>query len=149
MYYNDYGTNQLPHLQNAQSLQLCWLPFSGCGREHGSLVFDFEGSQYIKKGQWLTKVTVLQLAVEYLNASISRITWKPEPEIDTDRSSQTWHNPQVNWYKSRVGLPRSSRSDIWMVLELNGTTFAICVCTAGGLPRPVANPTLVCPSLYN
>jgi hypothetical protein len=78
-----------------------------------------------------------------INSSISACEHKcetrnAEPEIGTDRSSQTRRNTWVDRYGSEFGLPRVSRSGCWPGLELNRPVFAVQTQTAGGLPGPVA-----------
>jgi len=118
---------------------LSWLSFSGWGRERVSLVFEYMGCQYIEKGQWHTKVNILRLALGYLNVTMNIKTRNPEPEIGTDVSSQTRHNPRVDRYGSRFGWPRSSRSGFWSSRKPNQTIFAVRTRTTRGLPRPIAN----------
>ena len=130
---------RLPKEQDQKSLTGRWLSFSGWGRERLSLVFDYKGGQYIRKGQRSTNVNILRLAIGYLKATINRITWVPEPEIGTDGSSQTWQNPRVDGYGSGFGLPRCSGSGCWIGFKPNRTVLAVWARTAGGLPRPVAN----------
>jgi len=134
---------RLPKVQDQKSLTRGWLSFSGWGRERFSLVFDYKGGQYIRKGQQSINVNILGLAIGYLNATINRITWKPEPEIGTDRSSETRQNLRVDGYGSRFGPPRCSGSGFWMGLEPNRTVLAVRTRTAGGLPGPVANSNRV------
>jgi hypothetical protein len=130
---------RLPKVQDQKSLTCCWLSFSGWGWERFSLVFVYKGCQYIRKGQRSTNVNILWFAIAYLNATIDRITRIPEPEIGTDRCSQTWQNPLVDGYGSGFGLPRCSRSGIWTGLELNWTVLAVRTRIADGLPGPIAN----------
>jgi len=85
------------------------------------------------KGQYFT-----------INSSISECdhqceTWNTEPEIGTDRSTQTQRNPRVDGYGSGFGLPRVRRSGFWSVLEPNWPGFVVPTRTAGGLPGRVAN----------
>jgi len=129
----------LPKVQDQKSLTRRWLSFSGWGRERFSLVSDHKGSQYIRKGQRYTNVNILRLAIGYLIATINRNTRILEPEIGTDGSSQTRHNPRVDGYGSGFGLPRCNRSRFWTGLEPNRTVLAVWTRTAGGLPGPVAN----------
>jgi hypothetical protein len=76
-------------MQDQKSLTRLWLSFSGWDRERFSLVLDYKGSQYIRKGQQYTNVNILGLARGYLNATINRNTRKLEPEIGTHRRIQT------------------------------------------------------------
>jgi len=99
---------RLPKMQDQKSLTHCWLSFSGWGRERFSLVFDYKCGQYIRKGQRYTNVNILRFTIAYLNATIYRKTWKLEPQIGTDGSSQTWQNPRVHGYRSGFGLLRCS-----------------------------------------
>jgi len=134
---------RLPKEQDQKSLTRRWLSFSGWGRERFSLVFDYKGGQYIRKGQRSTNVNILQSAIGYRNATINRITRKPELEIGTDRSSQTRQNLRVDGYGSGFGLPRCSGSGFWTGLEANRTGLAVRTQTAGGLPGPVANTIIL------
>jgi len=104
-----------------------WLFFSRLNRQCVSLVFDYEGVQYIKNRQWYAKVNIVWLEVRNLHATINRKTWRPEPESETDD------------YQSGLGPPRTSWSTLWMILPLNRTVYAIETRTAGGLPGPVSN----------
>jgi len=79
------------------------------------------------------------MTVGYLNATINRKTWKLDPEIGTDGSSQTRQNPRVDRYGYGFGPPRSCRSGFWMGLEPNWTVFLVKTRTAGRLPGPIAN----------
>ena len=139
---------RLPKVQDQQSLTCRWLSFSGWGREQLSLVFDFKGGQYIRKGQRSTNVNILRLAMGYLKATINRITRILEPEIGTNGSSQTRQNPRVDGYGSGFGPPRCSRSGFWMGLEPNRNILAVRTRTAGRLPRPVANTSTGCAKLF-
>jgi len=81
-----------------------------------------------------------------INSSISECdhkceTWNAEPEIGTNRSSQTRLNPRVDRYGSGFGSPQVSGSGFWSSLEPNRPVFAVLNRTAGGLPGPVANTT--------
>jgi len=78
--------------------------------------------------------------------TINRKTRNTEPEIGTDRSSQTRENPRVDRYGSGFGPPRRCGSDFWTVLEPNRTVYPVQTRTAGGLPGPVANTTPTPPS---
>jgi len=91
-----------------------------------------------QKGQWCTKVNILRLEVQYLNVSINRKTWKPEPEIGTDGSSQPSQNPCVDGWGSGFGLPRTSYARFWTVLELKWIIFVVRTCTTRGIPEPIA-----------
>jgi len=75
---------RLPKMQNQKSLTRCWLSFSGWGRKRISLVFDYKGGKYIRKGQRYTNVNILRQAVRYLNATLNREICKPKPQIGTD-----------------------------------------------------------------
>jgi hypothetical protein len=130
---------RLPKEQDQKSLTRRWLSFSGWGRERFSLVFDYKGGQYIRKGQQSTIVNILRLAMGYLNATINRISWIPELEIGTDGSRQTRENPRVDGYGSGFGPLRCSGSGFWTGLEPNRTILAVRTWTTGGLPGPVAN----------
>jgi hypothetical protein len=132
---------RLPKEQDQKSLTRRWLSFSGWGRERFSLVFNYKGGQYIRKGQQSTNVNILRLAIGYLNATINRIIRIPEPEIGTDGSSQTRQNPRVDGYGSGFGPPRCSGSGFWTGLEPNQIVLAVRTRTAGWLPGPVANTT--------
>jgi len=129
---------RLPKMQDQKSLTHRWLSFPGWGREHFSLVFDYKGGQYIRREQRYTNVNILRLAIGYLNATINRITRKPEPEIGTNRSCQTRQNPLVDRYVSGFGLPRCRWFGFWTGLEPNWTVLAVRAWTSGGLPGPVA-----------
>jgi len=130
---------RLPTMQDQKSLTRYWLSFSGWGRECFSLVFDYKGSQYIRKGQWYTNVNILWLAISYLNATINRKIWKPELVIGTDGSSQTQQKLRVEWYGSGFCPPRCSRSGFWMGLDSDWIVLVVRTRTTGGLPGPVAN----------
>jgi len=134
---------RLPKEQDQKSLTRHWLSFSEWGRERFSLVFDYIGGKYIRKGQWSSNVDILRLAIGYLNATINRITRIPEPEIGTDRSNQTPQNQWVDGYGSGFGPPRCSGSGFWTSLEPNWTVLAVRSRTAGGLPGPVAYTSVV------
>jgi hypothetical protein len=121
---------RLPKIQDQKSLTCHWLSFPGWGRERFALVSNYKGGQYIRKEQWHTNVTILRLAIGYLNVTINRNTRKLELEIGTDGSSQVWQNPAVDRYGSRFGPPCCSGSGIWMGLEPNRTT--------GRFPGPIA-----------
>jgi hypothetical protein len=84
-------------VQDQKSLTCRWLSFSGWGRDWFSLVFDYKGGQYIRKGQQYTNVNILRLEIGYPNATTTRNTRIPELEIGTDWSSQTQQNPRVDW----------------------------------------------------
>jgi len=103
--------------------------------------FSYKGCRFTRKGQCRTKVTILRLAVGYLNATISRKTRNIEPEIGTDGTSQTRQNPRVDGYGSGFASPSRSMSCFWTVLEPNRTILVVRNRTAGGLPGPVANTT--------
>jgi len=130
-----------PKMQEQKSLTRRWLSFSGWARERFSLVFGYKGAQCIRKGQQYMNVNILRLAIGYLNETINRTTWKPEPEIPTDGTSQTWQHQQADWFRSGFGPPRCSGSGFWMGLEPNRTVLVVWTRTAGGLPRPVTNTT--------
>jgi len=130
---------RLPKMQDEKSLTLSWLLFSAWGQEHISLVFGYKGGQYIQERQWHTKVNTVQLAVGYLNATINRKTWIPQPEIGTDGSSQTLRQQQVLGYGSWFGPQRCSGAGLKTGLEPNRTVFVVLTSTACGLPGPVAN----------
>jgi len=132
---------RLPQLQDHKSLTLCWLSFSGWGRERISLGFDYEGGQYIHQRQWRTKVNVLRFAEGYLNVTVNKNTRKPKPEIGTDGSSQPLHNPQVDRYGCGSGPPRNGGSGSWTGQDPNPTVFVFWNLTAGRLLRPVPNTT--------
>src|SRR5258705_500873 len=106
--------------------------------ERFSLVFDYNGGQYIRKGQRYTNVNVLRLAIEYLNATIYRNTQKPEPEIGTDGCCQIRRNPQVDGYRSGFGWLRCSGSGFWTGLEPNQTVLEVQTWTDRWLPGPIA-----------
>jgi len=132
---------RIPKMQDQKSLTRCWLSFSGWGRGCVSLVFDYKGGQYIRKGQQYTNLNILRLAIGYLNATINRKTWKPEQAIGTDGSSQSQQNPWVDGYGSGVGPPIWSWSGLWVDSELNWTVSPVWTQTAGGFPGPIANDT--------
>jgi len=131
--------SRLLMMQDQKSLTCRWLSCSGWGKEHVPLVFSYKGGRFIRKGQWCAKVNILRLTVGYLNATINRKTRNTEPEIGTDRSSQTRQIPWVDGYGSGFGPPRRCGSGFWTVLEPNRTVFPVPTRTAGGLPGPVAN----------
>ena len=101
---------RLPKMQDQKLLMCSWLSSSGWSWECVSLGCDYKGGQYIRKGWWYTKVNLLQLAVWYLNPTINRNTRKPEPEIESDRSSISGPNLAAGMYPSGFGPPRCSRS---------------------------------------
>jgi hypothetical protein len=101
--------------------------------------FDYKGGQYIRKGQQYSNVNNVRLAIGYLNATINRNTWHPEPEIGTNSLNQTRHNPRVNRYGSGFGLPRCAGTGVWTGLEPNRTVLAVETRTACGLPGPIDN----------
>jgi len=81
----------------------------------------------------------LHLTVAYINATINHKTPNSEPEIGTNWSSKTRHNPWVDEYKSGFGLPRGSGSGFCLGPEPNWPVIAVQTQTAGRLPRPIAN----------
>jgi len=117
----------------------CRLLFSGWGSVRVSLVVDYTCGQYINKRQWCTIINILWITVGCLNATIIRITQKPEPQIGTNMSSQPRQNPWVDRYGYRFGLPWSCGSGHWIGLELNRMSFAVRTRTSGRLPRPIAH----------
>jgi len=126
-------------MQDHQFLTLHWRSFSEWGRERLSTCFLYKGCQYIRK--WLRRaiVNILQFTAGYLSATINRETRNAEPEIGTDRSSQTRHNLWVDGYGSGFGLPRGSGSGFGLGLEPNRPIFMVRTWTACGLPGPGAN----------
>jgi len=128
-------------MQDQQWLTGCWLSCSGWGRDRVSVVFGYKGGWFIRNGHWLTKVNILWLAVGYPNVTLNSKSRNTEQEVETEGSSQTRHNPQIDRYGSRFGPRWRSRSGFWTVLEPNGTSILIRTRTAGGLPGPVANTT--------
>jgi hypothetical protein len=66
-------------------------------------------------------------------------TRNAEPEIGTDRSSQTRGNTRVDGYGSVFGPPKVCGLGFWTSLEPNRPIFAVQSRTAAGLPGPVAN----------
>jgi len=130
---------RLPMMQNQNSLTRLWQLCSGWGRERVSLVYSYKGSWFTRKGQWCTRVNILQLALGYLNATINSKSRNTEPEIGTDWYSQTRQNLWVDWSRSGFGPPWRRGSGFWTVLELNWSVFEFWTWTAGGLPGPVAN----------
>ena len=128
-------------MQNHQWLTLHWRSFSEWGSERLSTCLLYEGCQYIRKWQCGTIVDILKLTVGYLNTTIRRKTRNAEPEIGTNRSSQTRQNPQVEVYQSGFGSPRRSRTAFCTGLELNWPIFRVRTWTAGTLPGSVANTT--------
>jgi hypothetical protein len=68
-------------------------------------------------------------------------TQNAEPEIGTDRSSQTWQNLLVDRYRSRFGQPTFNKSGFWTGLEPNRPGFAVQNLIASRLPGPVATTT--------
>jgi len=138
-YYNDQISNTLPDLHHQSSLTLCWFSYPGWGRECISLLFYYIGSQYMKNLQWHTSFNILQLAVGYLNVAISRQTWKPEPGIGTDVSSQPRKYPHVDGYGSGFGFPGCCMLGLRINPELYWPVIAFQTWTAGGLPGPATN----------
>jgi len=88
-------------------------------------------------------VNILHKTVGYQNATKNRNTRKREPEIGPDGSSQTLQNPWVDGYWYGFGPPRSCGSGFWTVLEPNQNVYPVQTRTAGGLPVPVANTSLM------
>jgi len=137
MHWNNQVSDQSPDLQVQKFLTLHWHSSSGWRWECVSLVVDYNGSQFINKVQWRTKVNILQLAVGYLNATVHRKTCKLRPEIETDGLCQSWQNWVVGRYASGEGQPSSCRLGFWTGVDLNRTVLAIQTRTAGRLPWPV------------
>jgi len=131
--------HRLPRMQDQKFFTLRWSSSSRWGRECVSVCFEYNGGQYIMKWYWGTKVNILRLTVGYLNATLSRNTWKPEPEIGNNSCCQTSHTPQVDRSGCRFAPSRPSRSGFWTGLEPNRPIFGNRTRTAGGLPGPVAN----------
>ena len=73
---------RLPKMQDQKSLTRHWLSFLSRGCERVSLVFDYKGGQYIRKGQRCTKVDIEWLAVGYLIATSNRNTRKPDQGLE-------------------------------------------------------------------
>ena len=130
---------RLPRIHDQQLLTLCWRSFSRWLSEHVFVCFDHYGDQYNKKRLQRTKVKILWLTVEYPNATIDRKTWKAELDIGTDRSSQTWQNPWVDWYWSGFGPPWGNRLGFWTGLEPNRSIVEVQTRTAGRLPGLIAD----------
>jgi len=86
---------RISKLQDKKSLNRRWLSFSGWGRERFSVVVDYKGGQYIRTGQQYTNVNISRLTTEFVNPTINRNSWKPEPEIGTDGYSQSRQNPRL------------------------------------------------------
>jgi len=82
---------------------------------------------------------MLRLTVRYLNSTINRTTRNAKPEIEPHWSNQTQQDPWVSGSGAGFGLPRSTGSGFWTVLELIGTLFTVQTRTAGGFPGPVVN----------
>lgn len=100
--------------------------------------FDHKASEYIRKGQWPTKINILRLAVQYLNATINRSTTKPEPVIGTDCTMHTRQTLRVHNYRSGFEQPRSITSGFRMGFHRNWNVLAVQTCTTGWKPLPVA-----------
>jgi len=128
-----------PKMQDQKSLTLCWLSFSGWGKECFSLVFDYKGGQDITQWQRYTNVNILRLAIGYLNMTMKRSTWILEPEIETNGSSQTQQNLRVDWHGSGFCPHRCRGLGFCTGLEQNRTIVAVRTVTAGRLPGPIAN----------
>jgi hypothetical protein len=112
----------------------------------GALVFQFCTSRRLIRQKW-----TVQYHRQYfmIISSISPCDTKgqtrnAEPEIETDRSSQTRQNPRVAGYGSGYGPPTVSGLGFWPGLEPNLPVFAVQTWTAGGLPRPVPNTSQQC-----
>ena len=129
---------RLPKMQDPRLLTLHWRSDSGWVREHLFTRLLYKGCQYIRKWHSSTIVNILQLILEYLNATINRKTQNAEQEIGPDGSSQTRRNPRVDRSGAGFWPPWSSRPGFWTVLEPNWTVFPVQTPTAGVSPGPVA-----------
>ena len=94
---------RLPKMQNQKLLTLHWFTFAGLGREHVSLVVDYNGGHYIKIRQRHTTSNILWFTEGYLTATINQITRRLGAEIGTNRSSHAWQNLLVTSYGYLVG----------------------------------------------
>jgi len=112
---------------------------SGCSREHVSPCFEYKGCQWNKYREWHTKANIMHITLTYMTATINRKTRKGEPDTDTDRASQTQHDPQDDRYGCQFGPPIGSGSGFWRGLEPNQTVFPVQTRTAGGLPAPITH----------
>jgi len=111
----------------------------------GAWVFLFCTSRRLIHRKW---TVMYQCQYFTTKSSVSECDHKwetrnTEPEIGTDRSSQTWRNLQDDGYGSEFGPPRVCGSGFWTGLEPNRQIFAVQTQTAGRLPGPVANTTLL------
>ena len=116
---------RLPKVQDQKSSTRRWLSFSGWGREQLLLIIDYNGGQYIRKGQRYTNDNILRLAIGYPNVTINTNTQIPEPDIGTDGSSLTRQNPRGDVYGSGFGPPRCSWLGFWQGFEPNQTVLAV------------------------
>jgi hypothetical protein len=114
----------LPNIQVQQWLMLRSCSFLGWGREFVAPLFNYNGSQKVQKLQARTIINILRLSVGYRDGSTCRIAYKPDSDIETGRSSQTWRNLWVYRNVTRVRLPRSTWSGGWTGLEFNRTVFS-------------------------
>jgi hypothetical protein len=132
---------RLPIMQEQKSVTHHWLSSSAWGRECVSLVCSYIGSRLIQKGQWRTKVNILQLAVRYLIATVNGETRHTETELWPYRSSRNSASRWVDQCRSAIEPPRCSSPGFWIVLTPNETIFGVQTRTAAGLSEPIANTT--------
>jgi len=127
----------IPRMQDLKWLTLRWRSFPGWVRERLSTYFEHKSGQYIQNAQWRTIVNIIRLTLGYLNATMNRTTWNAIPEIRPGGLRQTRRNQGVDSYGAGFGLPRSSGSGFWQVLDPNQTVFPVQIWTTGGLPAPI------------
>jgi len=100
-------------IHHQQLLTLHWHSFSGCSCACISVLFDHHGGQYIQNIQRRTNVNIWHLTVAYLIATLNNETENAQPEIWTDRSSQSRPNPCIDRYGSGFAPRTGSRSGCW------------------------------------
>jgi len=98
-------------------------------------------------------VNILRLTLPYLNVMKNSETRNAEPEIGTDRCSQTRHNLWVEGCVPRCGQPSGRGPAISTGLEPNRIVIEVQTSTADSSPDPVANTsqtlcTCTCKCLY-
>jgi len=107
---------RVPVMKAQNSLTRRWLWCSGWGKEHVSVVFTHKRSRFIWKQYLGMKVNILWLVVGFLNVTMNRKPQNTEPEIGTDKSTQTQQTWLFDGYGSGFGLHTCSVPGFWMVL---------------------------------
>jgi hypothetical protein len=130
---------RLVMMQDQKQLTHHWLSCSGWGREHVSVICSYKDGHMIWEGQWCATVNIFRSTVEYVNATVKRITRNAEPEIGIAGACGIRHNLQADWYGSGFGPPSRNESGFCTVLELNWTVLPVRVRTADGLHGPIVN----------